>query len=153
MNTTIGIAEKSSQLVKNIINMNKNCKRESGEYAYQPTPCAETMKFYQLLMVNDDEDSHLLKQDQSKMKDRRRQMGSTFVRNFESHIDSVGCSNFRHISKIWDSPKGIRKGSLVLLGILKDTTGAHFQPTNPYYLLNEDVSSQYYFSGSFKRND
>ena len=32
--------------------------------------------------------------------------------------------------------------------MLKDVTGAHFRPILPAYILNEDCSSQYYFSGT-----
>ena len=84
------------------------------------------------------------------MKDRRRQMVQTSVRNLSSHIATVGYSNFCPIIEIWDYPKGICKGNLVLLRKLKDTTGAHFQHITPAYLLNEDCSNQYYFSGSAK---
>ena len=57
--------------MENIINVNEDGKKERGEYEYQPTPRAETMEFYQVLTVNYDEDLHVVKQDQSKMKDRR----------------------------------------------------------------------------------
>ena len=72
MNKTIWIAKNNSQPVDHIINVNDDYKREYGEYAYQLIPCAEIMKFYQLLTVNDDEDLYLTKQDHSKMKDRCR---------------------------------------------------------------------------------
>ena len=37
---------------------------------------------------------------------------------------------------------------MVLLIILRDTTGTNFQPINLAYLLNEYCSSQYYLSSS-----
>ena len=64
-NKTIGIAENNSQLVENMINVNEDYKREYEEYAYQPTPCAETIHFYQLLMANDDGGLYLVKQDRA----------------------------------------------------------------------------------------
>ena len=61
MNTIIEILGNSSQLVEHIINVNDYCKRECGDYTYQPTPCAETMNFYHLLIVNNDEGLYLVK--------------------------------------------------------------------------------------------
>ena len=77
------------------------------------------MKFYHLLTVNDNEDLHLVKQDQYIMKDQRRRMVLTSVHNLASYIAAVGYSNFCPITEIWNYPKGISKGSLLLLRILR----------------------------------
>ena len=75
-------------------------------------------------------------------------MASTSVRNLASHIAVVAYSNFRPISEKWSAPKKLPKGSLLLLKLMKDITGSYFRPIFPAYLLNEDCSIHYYFSGT-----
>ena len=70
-----------------------------------------------------------------KIKDQRRQMESTSVSNLARHIAA-------------DLPQGFRK----LLEIIKQMTGGHFVPVQHGYILNDDCSSHYYFSGTAKND-
>ena len=121
---------------------------ECGSFSPLKTPSVMTTKLYQLLSVNDDEDIHLVNASTTKSKDKRRQMASTSVRNLASHICAVAYSNTRPITEKWKQPKHLSRGAIELLKFLKDVTGAHFRPILPAYILNEDCSSQYYFSGT-----
>ena len=84
------------------------------------------MRFYQLLTVNDNENVHLVKQDQSKMKDRRRQMASTLIRNLVSRITVSGYSNFHPVTDMWNYSKVMSKESLILSKIFKKYKGVWY---------------------------
>lgn len=58
------------------------------------------------------------------------------------------CASFRPVPRKWVHPKSSHNISMVLLYIMKNITGSYFKPISPVYLLNENCSSQYYFSGS-----
>ena len=79
-------------------------------------------------------------------------MASMSVCNLASHIAAVAYANFIPTVKKWDAPRGLPQGCKNLLNIMKRVTGSHFKPILPAFLLNEDSSSQYYFSDS-ARND
>ena len=98
--------------------------------------------------MNESDDVHLVKDENMKVKDKRRQMASTSVRNLASHIAAVAHANFIPVPEKWIPPKGMAKGVVLFIKLLKDVTGAHFKPVESTYLLNEDCSSQYYCSGT-----
>ena len=79
-------------------------------------------------------------------------MASISVRNLASHIAAVAFVNFIPITEKWDAPKNLPAGAKKMLELLKMVTGSHFKPIFPAFLLNEDCSSQYYFSGSMKND-
>ena len=79
-------------------------------------------------------------------------MASMSVRNLASHIAAVSFANFIPVAEKWSAPKGLPVGCTKLLEMLKMVTGSHFKPVFPAFLLNEDCSSQYFFSGTV-RND
>ena len=152
LNGTVGISENNSTLCESIVAVNENAKFNNGGVGYQKTPCSSTVKFYQMLSVNDDPSIHLIKDGNLKVKDERRQMASTLVRNLASHVAAVCYANFIAVPEKWSAPKGLPNGSRKLIEIMKNVTGAHFKPVLPAFLLNEDCSSQYYFSGSVKND-
>lgn len=79
-------------------------------------------------------------------------MASTSVRNLASQIGAMACAKFIPTPKKWDHSKVLPKGLNLLLQIMKNITVSHFKPISPAYLLNEDCSSQYYFSGLTRNN-
>ena len=79
-------------------------------------------------------------------------MASMSVRNLASHIAAVSFANFIPVAEKWSAPKALPAGCTKLLEMLKMVTGSHFKPVFPAFLLNEDCSSQYFFSGTV-RND
>ena len=82
-----------------------------------------------------------MKDDKMKVKDKRRQMASASVRNLASHIAAVVYANFIPVPDKWIPPKGLAKGALKLIELLKGVTGAHFKPILHSYLLNGNCSS------------
>ena len=62
-----------------IVAVNEDKQKESGIYPHCKTPSASTVKFYQLLSVENDPNVHLVREDTVKIKDQRRQMASTSV--------------------------------------------------------------------------
>ena len=85
-----------------------------------------------------------------KPKDNRRQMASMSVRNLAAHIAAICYANYIPCEKKWSGPKNLPLGCYKLIEMIKRVTGAHVKPILPAYLLNEDSTSQYYFSGSVK---
>ena len=77
-------------------------------------------------------------------------MASTFVLNLVIRTVAVAYATFVHVPEKWQGPKELTRGSKKMIELLKTVTGTHVKPVFPVYLLNEDCSSQYYFSGSIK---
>ena len=109
--------------------------------------CVSTIKVYQHLSVNDDPDVHIIKDGSLKTKDKRRQLASTSIHNLASQIGAIAYANLRIVLGKWDHPKALPKDLKLALQIMSNITGSNFKPISPVYLLNEDYSSQYYFSG------
>ena len=138
LKSTVGFVEDNHDLSKAIIAVIEKEKEKAGDYNYHDSPCASTVQLYQILAVNEDDNVHLVKDDNVKIKDKRRQMASTSVRNLSSHIAAVAYANFIPVSDKWNTPKGLSLGSHKMLQLLKQVTGSHFKPIHPAYLLNED---------------
>ena len=139
---------KSHTLADTVMHIKEKVDIECGSFSPLKTPTVMTTKLYQLLSVNDDEDIHLINALIAKNKDKRRQMASTSVRNLASHLCVVAYSNTRPTTEKWKQPKYLSRGAIELLKLLKNVTGSHFRPMLPAYILNEDCSSQYYFSST-----
>ena len=152
LKTTIGLSENNVDLASSIVKVNELNKENHGDFPYQKNPCPTTVNLYQVLSVNDDDNIHMVKDGNVKIKDRRRQMASTSVRNLASHIAAVAYANFIPVVEKWNIPKGLPRGCIKLISMLKLVTGSHFRPIHPAFLLNEDCSSQYYCSGSIKND-
>ena len=149
---TEGLAEDNKELCNSITTVSNDVRVKGGDVAISKSPCASTVRFYQILSVQDDDDVHLVKDDKVKIKDRRRQMASTSVRNLASHIAAVAYANFIPVTEKWTGPKNLPTGCQEMLLLLTRVTGNHFKPIHPAYLLNEDCSSQYYFCGTAKND-
>ena len=150
LNTTIGLAGDNSDLISSLVSVNEILKEKAGAFPYLKSPCASTIKLYQVLTVDQDKDLHLVRDRNMKVKDKRRQMASTSVRNLASRVVAVSYANFLPVVEKWVTLKGLPRGCLKLIDMLLSVTGSHFKPILPAYLLNEDCSSQYYCSGSIK---
>ena len=74
--------------------MKETSNNERGNYFTVKPPCENTSDLYQLLVVNDDPDVHLVNKIVTKNKDNRRQMASTSARNIVSHLAAVSYSSF-----------------------------------------------------------
>ena len=149
---TEGLVENNKELCNSITAVSNDVRVKGGDVAVSKSPCASTVRFYQILSVQDDDNVHLVKDDKVKIKDKRRQMASTSVRNLASHIAAVAYANFMPVSEKWIGPKNLPKGCQEMLSLLTRVTGNHFKPIHPAFLLNEDCSSQYYFSGTTKND-
>ena len=90
---TVGVVENNYDLSTAIVSLNEDEKEKSGDYAYHKSPCASTVQFYQILAVNQCEHIHLVRDSNVKIKDKRRQMASTSVRNLSIHIAAVAYAN------------------------------------------------------------
>ena len=145
---SIGYAENNSDLSKSIVNISEDNKEIRGDFAYTKNPSPSTVKLYQVLTVKNSDSIHLVKDSKLKVKDKRRQMASMSVRNLASHISAVSYANFIPSPEKWEGPPGLPRGCIKLLNVMRQATGAHFQPIMPHCLLNEDCTSQYYFTGS-----
>ena len=148
LSNTIGYAEGNTELATNMGLLKENKLSIRGDHTPVRIPNPETTRFYQGLSHIDNPDIHLVKEATAKCKDNRRQMASTSIRNLASHIAAVSYANFRPITEKWVYPKHLPVGCRKLLNLLNQVTGSFFKPINPSYLLNEDCSSQYYFSGT-----
>ena len=69
-------------------------KEKARAFPYLKSPCASTIKLYQVLTVDQDKDLHLVRDGNMKVKDKSRQMASTSVRNLASHVVAVSYANF-----------------------------------------------------------
>ena len=74
-------------------------------------------------------------------------MASTLVRNLMSHIGAVAYSNFSPSTTRWEFYYKVTKGAREFIDIIESVTGTFVKPINPAFLLNEDCSSQYFYSG------
>ena len=74
-------------------------------------------------------------------------MASTSVRNLLSHICAIAYSNFFPCALRWHEYYKVTKGAQEFMDIIQMVTGTFVQPINPAFLLNEDCSSQYFYSG------
>lgn len=82
-------------------------------------------------------------------KSKRRQMVTTSIRNLVSHISAILYSNFRPVLDKREQPKHMATGSATcFIPIIEKVIGAHIKSIHPVYLLNEDYSSQYYYTGT-----
>ena len=72
-------------------------------------------QFYQVLAVQKDKKLHLVWDGKLKVKDERRQMASTSVRNLACHIAAVAYANFIPSAKKWTQPEGLPSGCKKLL--------------------------------------
>ena len=154
--STIGLNKNNLILSERMVKMKETTDNERGKYYTVKPPCKNTSDLYQLLVVNDDPDVHLVTEKVTKNKENRSQMASTSLRNLVSHLTAVSYSNCRPIDEKWPCPQNISQGSCKLLGIKLRVTSAHFKPIFPAYILNEDCSSQYYFvsnSGKDSQNN
>ena len=89
--------------------MHDDSKAECGNHSHRKAPCSETLNFYQLLSVNDDDDIHFVLHDAVKMKDKRCQTAFKSVRNLASHIDAVSYANFKASTDKWEHHKLLPK--------------------------------------------
>ena len=80
-------------------------------------------------------------------KTSRRQMALKSVRNLLSYIGAVAYSNFSPCATRWSSYYKVSKGAQEFMDLIQTVTGTFVQPINPAFLLNEDCSSQYFYSG------
>ena len=101
LKTTIGLSEDNIDLSRAIVAINEAGREKSGDIAYLKPPSAPTLKLYQVLSVAADEDIHLVNSSSLKVKDKRRQMASTSVRNLASHIAAVSYTNFIPTIEKW----------------------------------------------------
>ena len=113
LNSTIsktqGFSENNSQLSEMIVQINESEKEKAGGYGYLNTPSASTVRFYQVLAVNESDDVHLVKDENMKVKDKRRQMASTSLRNLASHIAAVVHTNSIPVPEKMDPAQGYGK--------------------------------------------
>ena len=107
LENTVGVVEDNYDLSTAIVTINEKEKETSGDYIYHKSPCASTIQFYQMLAVNQCEKIHLVKDANVKIKDKRRQMASTSIRNLSSHIAAVAYANFIPVAEKWNPPKGL----------------------------------------------
>ena len=147
LHITVGTAEDDMELSDKIISVKEKQMEKNRQFPHLKKPASSTVQLYQTLSVVNDPDIHLIRQGKIKVKDPRRQMASTSVRNLASHIAAVAYANFIPCAEKWVVPKGLPIGCLKMIDMLKKVTGAHFQPIKPAYILNGDCSSQYYCSG------
>ena len=72
LNTTLSVtkvlAENNSQLSETIVQINEGEKEKAGGYGYLNNPSASTVRFYQMLAVNESGDVHLFKDGHMKFK-------------------------------------------------------------------------------------
>ena len=129
--STVGLAENNLILSESMVKMRETTDNESGKYYAAKPLCKNTSDMYQLLVVNDDPDVHIVNEKGTKTKDNRRQMDSTSVRNLASHLEAVSYSNFRPIDEKWSRPKNLSQYSCKLLYIRLHVIGAHFKPIFP----------------------
>ena len=148
IDTTIGLGENIHTLAHHVTKVKEIIDSECGLHSHIKVPCLEMQKLYQILTVNDDIDVHLFKSRTTKNKYKRCQMASTPVRNLASHIGPVTYSNFRPVTGKWIHHRNLGKGSIMLIKMTTDITGAHIKPIFPAFILNKDDSSQYYFTGT-----
>ena len=74
-------------------------------------------------------------------------MASKSVRNLMSQIGAVSYSIVSPCATRWDKFYKASKGAQEFMDVIQNVTGTFVQPINPAFLLNEDCSSQYIYSG------
>ena len=107
VHNSVGLSENNAALCDTLVLVNETNKEKHGDYAYLSNPCPSIVQLYQLLAVAEDDDIHLVRDRKMKVKDKRRQMASTSVRNLASHIAAVAYSNFIPVAEKWVTPKGL----------------------------------------------
>ena len=114
---------------------------------YTKAPCESTLHLYQAKATSIDEEVSLVKTKYTMNKISRRQMASTSVMNLLSHICAISYSTFFPCVSRWHGYYKVSKGAQEFMDIIQMVTGTFVQPINPALLLNEDCSSQYFYSG------
>ena len=124
---------------------------ECGQNSQINTPNIESTKFYQTLSCNDNCNIYLVKDSTTKNKYKDRQIAYTSIRNLVSHIVAILYSSFRPVpEKSADSKTSIKGATSLFIKTIKLVTRSHIGLTFPTYLLNDDYSNRYYFTGTTK---
>ena len=145
--STVGYAEGVDGLKVAMVDEIQTAHDERHLLKYTKAPCDSTLQLYQAKATLIDELVSLVKTKYTMNKTSRRQMASTSVRNLLSHICAIAYSNFFPCKTRWHGYYKVTKGAQEFIDIIQMVTGTFVQPINPAFLLNEDCSSQYFYSG------
>ena len=145
--STVGYAEGVDGLKVAMLDGIQTKQDERNMMKYSKSPCKSTLMLYQAKATLIDNGVSLVKTKYTMNKTSRRQMASTSVRNLMSHIGAVAYSNFYPCATRWSSFYKVSKGAQEFMDLIQTVTGTFVQPINPAFLLNEDCSSQYFYSG------
>ena len=144
---TIGYAETASGLQDTLMSTISKQSELRGKLEAPKIPCAQTIDHYHTKAALNDTTVSMVKTRYTMNKTSRRQMASTSVRNLGSQVGAVAYSNFKVCVKRWDGYYKVSKGAQECIDIIQKVTGTFVEPINPAFLLNEDCSSQYFYSG------
>ena len=67
-----GLVGDNSYLISSLVSVNEILKEKAGAFPYLESPCASTIKLYQVLTADQDKDLHLVRDRNMKVKDKRR---------------------------------------------------------------------------------
>ena len=145
--TTVGYTEGIHSLKVAMVNDIQLNQDERIILKYTKVPCKSTLELYQTKATLVDNSVSLVKTKYTMNKTSRRQMASALARNLMSHIGAVAYSNFSPSTTRWEFYYKVTKGAREFIDIIESVTGTFVKPINPAFLLNEDCSSQYFYSG------
>lgn len=144
---TVGFAERVVGLQKLMMdNMTKASQRRDMCAIYN-TPSRSSLDRYHAKATMLDNNIILVQTAFSMQKTSRRQMASTSFKNLMSHISAVAYSIFSPCVTRWEHFYKASLGAQELMTIIQSVTGVYVKPIHPEFLLNEDCSSRYFFSG------
>ena len=108
----IRLAENNDELSSKIIKVHEIEKQAAGKYPYLKIPYKSTVKLYQVLNVEDNQDVHLVRYGKRKRKVNinSRQITSISDRNLPSHITAVTYANYMPIAGKWNIFKQLPRG-------------------------------------------
>ena len=144
---TIGYAETASGLQDTLMSTISKLSELRCKLEAPKIPCTQTIDHYHTKAALNDSTVSMVKTRYTMNKTSRRQMASTSVRNLGSQVGAVAYSNFKACVKRWDGYYKVSKGAQEFIDIIQKVTGTFVEPINHIFLLNEDCSSQYFYSG------